>query len=116
MLKVGIPRKPLKTLTPKPSITKFRVSTRDLNNLAQQSFPQEEIPQSLTEEIKTQLTSTPMIIFYIVLGVCVLIVIGVFMFYNNSDDDADNTQDAIIESQYNEHLDPQLKNESPLQI
>lgn len=106
--------KPLYTQTPKPSITKFR----QISNLQGANIPVDfptdaDNSLNLVDEVKQQLTSLPMVIFYVVLSLCVVTAIGIFMFYKDSEDDAgETTQDAVIENQLNQVLDSQLENET----
>ncbi|EAY22570.1 hypothetical protein TVAG_035950 [Trichomonas vaginalis G3] len=106
--------KPLNTQTPKPSITKFRkLSALQGANIPMEFPTDSENSNSIAEEIKQQLVSTPMIIFYSVLSLCIIIAIGIFMFYKDPEDDAaETTQDAIIENQLHQVLDSKLENET----
>ena len=109
--------KPLNTMTPKPSFTKFNKHANDnVDGDLPMAFPKDD--DSLKEEIKKQLVSTPMIVFYGVLSGCVVIACGIFMFCteNEEDDEKEEEQQAALEKQLNETLDPQLNNEAPLQL
>ena len=115
--------KPLNTMTPKPSFTRFSKQVAQLQDSADLPMPfpkDEEASESLKEEIKKQLVSTPMLVFYATLAVCVVIACGLFMFCSETDESDDKfleeQQQAAFEEQLNETLDPQLQNEAPLQI
>ena len=115
--------KPLNTMTPKPSFTRFVMLANQIQDGADLPLPfpkDEDSSDSLKEEIKRQLVSTPMIVFYSVLAACVIIACGLFMFCseNQSEEEKimEEIQIAALEEQLNETLDPQLKNEAPLQI
>lgn len=107
-------KKPLYTLTPKPSITKFRRSFigKSLDNAVETQIDN-DLPLSVVEEIKQQLTSAPMVLFYVVICSCIIVAVGYFMFSKDADD---TIQDEKIEDQLNEQLDPQLVDEQPVQI
>ena len=110
--------KPLNTMTPKPSFTKFSKHVADnVDGDLPMAFPKDD--DSLKEEIKKQLVSTPMIVFYGVLSGCVVIACGIFMFCTENEEDdgkEEEQQQAALEEQLNETLDPQLNNEAPLQL
>ena len=114
--------KPLNTMTPKPSFTRF-VKRQNQHSQADLPLPfpkDEESSDSIKEEIKKQLVSTPMLVFYGLLAVCVIVACGLFMFCSESEDEEtkmiEEQQQAALEEQLNETLDPQLHNEAPLQI
>ncbi|EAY06790.1 hypothetical protein TVAG_103400 [Trichomonas vaginalis G3] len=106
--------KPRNTQTPKPSITKFRkLSFNQAANIPIEFPTDTENSNNLADEIKNQLTSTPMIVFYSVLSLCIIIAIGIFMFYKDPEDEGvETTQDAVIEHQLQEVLDSKLENET----
>ena len=113
--------KPLSTLTPKPTFTPFKrpVNYDYANDLPLPYNADDENSDSVKADIARQLVSTPMIVFYSILAVCVIVAVGIFMLYANSQNDEykeDAQEAAAMESQLNETLDPQLANEAPLQL
>ena len=113
--------KPLSTQTPKPSFTPFvrRARADGSNGIPLPFNADDENTDKLKADIARQLSSTPMIIFYSVLCLCVICAVGIFMFFSKDEDDTnkeDEQEFVAMENQLNETLDPQLANEAPMQL